>query len=124
MVPNISATALTLTAASASGNGADQDNSWFSGVQLLVKITAISGTTPTITFIVEGKDPASGDYYAILTSAALNAVASTLLTIYPGATVAANTAVSSPLPKTWRVRYTIAGTTPSVTCTVGANLIK
>lgn len=35
----------------------------------------------------------------------------------PGVTVAANAAVSYPLPRTWRVVWTIGGTTPSFTIT-------
>lgn len=123
MFPNDSVSALTLTAASANGNSADLDNRFYRGVQLAVNISAISGTSATLTVIVEGYDPASASYYTLLTSAGLTATGLTVLTIYPGVTVAANVAVSNALARTWRVRYTITGTTPSVTATVGANLI-
>jgi hypothetical protein len=46
------------------------------------------------------------------------------LAIYPGATVVANAAVSYPLPRTWRLAWTIGGTTPSFTFSVGAQYVK
>lgn len=123
MTQNTNKALLTLTAASASGQIVAQDNPFWRGVQLVVDITAITGTTPTLTVIVEGMDEASGKFYALLTSAALSATGTTLLTVYPGVTAAANVAAAQALPKTWRVRYTIAGTTPAVTATVGASLV-
>ena len=43
--------------------------------------------------------------------------AATVLAVYPGVTSAANAAVSYPLPRTWRVAWTIGGTTPSFSIT-------
>lgn len=113
-----------LQAASASGNSADQNNVSARGIKLVIDITAISGTTPTLTVTLQGKDKASGKYYTLLASAALNAVGTTVLEVFPGATAVANLAANSQLPKTWRVSYAIGGTTPSVTATVGASLIE
>lgn len=90
------------------------------GVMVVIDITAITGTTPTLTVVVQGFDPLSGKYFTLLASAALNAVATTLLTIYPGAAATANVSANLPLPKTWRISWTIAGTTPAVTATIGA----
>lgn len=114
---------LTLTAASASGAGGDQVNPSARGVQIGVNITAISGAGASLTVIVEGLDLASGQHYTLLSSAALTATGFTLLTVYPGAAVVANSSASTPLPRGWRVSYVIAGTTPSVTATVGASLV-
>jgi hypothetical protein len=115
---------ITLAAASVGVASADQVNTGNRGVQIGLNVTAITGTgTPSVQVIVEGKDAASGVYYAILTSAAITATGFTQLIVYPGATVAANVAVSQPLPKTWRVRTVIAGSTPGITATIGASLI-
>lgn len=110
-------------AITADGQTNDQLNAKGRGVVILANITALAGTSPTITFIVEGKDPVSGNYYTILTSAALAVTGLTALTVYPGATAAANVTVSLPLARTFRVRWTVGGTTPSVTVSLGAILL-
>jgi hypothetical protein len=113
---------LTLAAANANTNGADQTNSFASGISVVVDITAITGVGATLVVTLEGKDPVSGKYYTILASAGLTAVGTTVLKVFPNATAAANLAVNAPLPKTYRVRATITGTTPAITATVGASL--
>ena len=118
---NQSITALKLTAASASTDSGDLENISSVGASIVIDITAITGTTPTATFTVQGKDPVSGKYYTILASTALNATGTTVLKIYPGLTVAANSVASDVLPRTFKVAVTIAGTTPAVTATVGVN---
>jgi hypothetical protein len=120
MTSMVDTTQLALVAASASQAGPDNENYGAIGLQVGVNITALTGTAPTMTVIVEGKDK-SGAYYTLLSSAALNAVAFTLLTLYPGVTPAANLAVSQVLPRNWRVRVVIAGTTPAVTATISAS---
>lgn len=115
---------LTLAAqGAATVNGADQTNLNGRGVQVVVDITAISGTSPTLTVVIQGKDAASGKYYNLLSSAALNATGTTLLTLYPGAPTTANASSPQVLPATWRVIATVGGTGPSVTATVGASVI-
>lgn len=116
-------TLVTHSAAAAGVNGADQTNAVGRGVHVVVDITAITGTSPTLTVTIEGKDAASGKYYTLLASAALAAVGTTLLTVYPGVTAAANASASQVLPRTWRVRTAIGGTTPAVTATVGASVV-
>lgn len=115
-------TLATLTAASAGANTADQSNDASSGIKIVIDVTAISGTTPTLTVTLQGKDVASGKYYTILASAAISAVGTTVLSVRPGLTAAANQVANDFLPRTWRVSYAIAGTTPSVTATIGASL--
>jgi hypothetical protein len=110
-------------AASAGVNGGDQTNTLFRGLKLVIDITAISGTSPTLTVTVQGKDPVSGKYYTILASAALAAVATTVLTVYPGAPATANVSANDVLPSTWRVISSIGGTGPSVTATIAALLV-
>ena len=116
--------AVVLSAATTSSDSQKLDNLRWRGAQICVNITAVAGTGPTFTVIVEGHDAASGQYYTLLSSAALSAVGTTVLTVYPGAAVAANSVASNVLPKVWRIRYTIAGTTPAITATIGVNLIN
>ena len=119
MSANTFFTARKQTAQATTVNSGDLDNPAGSATAFVVDITAITGTTPSATFLVEGKDPVSGKYYTILASAALTAAGTTVLRVFPGATAAANASVNDFIPKTFRVTCTIAGTTPAVTATVG-----
>ena len=121
---NVDTPALIFHSASSAGAPCtDQLNVNGRGLQVVVSITAGTGTAPTLQVIIEGKDIASGVYYPIFTSTAIAAAASTtLLSIYPGLTGSA-TVGNQVLPRTWRVRTVIAGTTPVVTATVGASVI-
>lgn len=114
------------SAKAASGNSATAlTNHNGSGVHLFVNVSAVSGTTPTLAVRVQVQDPVSSSWVDLPGAATANITATglTLLTIYPGATVAANSAVSLPLPRTWRLAWTIGGTTPSFTFSVGAQYI-
>lgn len=121
---NVNTAALITLAAQGAGTvtSADQTNKQGRGVQIGINITAIGGT-PTLTVTVEGKDSVSGVYYTLLASAAISAAGFTLLTVYPGAPSTANVSAPQVLPMTWRVKAVVAGTTPSVTATIGASVI-
>lgn len=123
MLEKISLTEATLTAASAGANGTDQVNDLRKGILLFVHISAISGTSPTLTVTLQGKSPVSGQYYTILATTALNATGTTVLKVYPGLTTAANSAANDILPSVYRVNTAIGGTSPSVTATVSSVLI-
>lgn len=126
LVPaNVDVGALITHAAAGAGvvNGADQTNLNGSGIKVVVDITGITGTAPSLTVAIQGKDTASGKYYNLLTSAALTANGTYVLTVYAGLVAAANVAVNDVLPRTWRIVSTIAGTAPVVTATVGAVVI-
>lgn len=90
-------------------NGDDQENINWRGVHVVVDLTAVGGTTPQVIVTIEGKDPRSGNYYTILASGALNAVATTVLRVYPGLTAAANLTANDILPRTWRVKAVVSG---------------
>lgn len=102
-------------------NSSDQVNYNARGVIVTVDITAY--TSGTLTCTIKYKDSLSGKYITQLASAALAAAATTQLTVYPGVTVAANGAVSQPLPRVWRVEMTVGDAT-SITYSVSANLIN
>jgi hypothetical protein len=122
MSANIFSTAMKLTAQATTVSSGDCDNTAGSAAVFVIDITAITGTTPAVTFTVEGKDPISGKYYTILASASLTATGTTVLRVFPGVTAAANLSANDILPRTFRVTATISGTTPAVTATVGVLL--
>jgi hypothetical protein len=98
-----------------------QNNMFRNGVKLVVDITAISGSA-TLTVTIQGYDQVSGKFYTILTSAALAATATTVLTVYPSIAAAANTAANDVLPTSWRVQAVVA-VAGTVTATIGAALL-
>lgn len=124
IVPADTGALITLSASAAGVNGADQINPSRRGLKLVIDITAITGTTPSLTVTIQGKDPVSGKYFNILASAALTATGTTVLTVYPGLTAAANVTANDVLPRNWRVISAIAGTTPAVTATIAASLVN
>lgn len=119
-------TLVTMTASAAAVNSPNLQNEDGRGVQVVVRNTAGTGTTPTLTVTIQGYDPTSGEYYTLLASTAIAAgtPATTVLTVYPGVTASANVAVSAVLPFHWRVITTIGGTgTPTVTATISATVL-
>ncbi len=98
------------------------------GVVLTSNVTAVSGTTPSVTTTVQYLDPASGNWVALsAASAAQTAAGTSTITVYPGVTTAApgtgSLAVNAPLPRSWRLLWTVTGTIPSLTFSVGASYI-
>jgi hypothetical protein len=113
-------------AKTATGNGATITNVGNKGVQILVNMGAVSGTTPTAVIKVQGSTDAGTSWYDIpgATTASLTATGLYGITIYPGIAVTAGVATtgttataSMVIPRTWRIVWTIGGTTPSFTIT-------
>lgn len=115
---------VTLSSASASGTSSDQTNLVHRGLKCMVHISAISGTSPTLTVSLRYKDGASSQYGTLLTSASLTATGNTVLTVYPGVGVTSNVSASDYVPRTWDISYTIGGTSPSVSGTIGCNYLN
>lgn len=110
----------------ASGNGVTLANVGNKGVQISILVGTVSGTTPTCIFKVQGSVNNSSSWFDIpgATTASITATGHYGITIFPGVTPVAGvtttdtTAVASAvLPRSWRVVWTIAGTTPSFTIT-------
>jgi hypothetical protein len=117
-------TIATLTAAgSGSVTGTQLDTQQAKGCLVFINISAISGTSPTLTVMLKGLDSTSGTAYTVLASAALTATGLTVLRVYPGLTAAANAVANDVTPVASRIDYTIGGTTPSVTATISMQLI-
>jgi hypothetical protein len=101
----------------------DLQNLSHRGIKLYINISAVSGTGPTLTVTIQGKDPVSGQYFTVLVSVALATTGETVLTVYPGLAATANVGANDVLPATWRVQALVAGTTPTVTATIAASLL-
>jgi hypothetical protein len=89
-------------------------------LDVIVDITA--WTAGSITLTLQGQDPASGTWYTLLASAALAAVATTVLRIGPGLTAAANLVANVALPRTWRVSVAVGGA-QSITYSIGFSAV-
>lgn len=97
--------------ATSSNNSGDLPVDSFSELALDINITAVSGTTPTIQFIMERKGN-DNNYYQIYASASINsnqAISTSL---------GAGMAQSVSFGTTARLRWVIGGTTPSFTFSV------
>lgn len=121
-------TAVSVEASAArttTATGTSQINHNARGVYLFVNVTAVSGTTPALAVRLQVQDPVSATWVDLpgAVTASLTAAGLTMLTVYPDVTAAANVAVDAPLPRTWRAAWTITGTTPSFTFSVGAQYI-
>lgn len=115
-------TVLASAARTATVASADQYNpDGWRGLHLVIDATAITAT-PSVVFTIQGKDPVSGQYYTILASAAVTAVSTTVLRVFPGATAAANTVANDTLPAIWRVNA-VHGDADSITYSVGVSYL-
>lgn len=102
---------------------ADQNGFNVSRVICVYRQSTFSGG-PSTTFTIQNKDAASGQYYSLVTSAAVTSGASTNILV-AGAGVATTASISANLPiaKTWRLSATVGGTTtPTVTGTIGCSV--
>lgn len=107
-MPNLGATELVVTSAARTTSGSSTPTSgWGVVSQLRVQLeaTAASGTTPTLDVVVE--DTVDGtNYNTIATFTQLTAAGRQVVN------------VTTPFADTLRVRWTVAGTTPSFTFSV------
>lgn len=113
----------TLVAAAAGGNSPDQLNVGHRGVKVYVNVTVLGGTTPALNVFVEEKDPVSGLYFPIngAVGLAITVTGLIVITVFPGLASSGGSVAGDVLPPTWRIRWTITGTTPTVTATIGAS---
>lgn len=100
----------TQAAQSAGSNSGSLDVQSVNALAIDVNISAISGAGATLTVIYE-RLGADGNWYPQYTSAGLTATGNTSANVGLGATT------NAVLTNTGRLRWTIAGTTPSVTFT-------
>jgi hypothetical protein len=87
----------------ANGNSSDMDVSPFSVLEIELKVTAVSGTTPTLDVYIEGKFENTGDYKVLASQTGITATGIWYFTINPNAF------------RNLRVRWVVGGTSPSFT---------
>ena len=95
----------------ASGSTADISVSDFSAMEIVVKVTAVSGTTPSLSVYVEGKFETTGDYKPLVYVENISSTNIWYLT------------VTQLIFGTIRVRWVVSGTSPSFTFTVAAEAV-
>jgi hypothetical protein len=86
-----------------SGNSGDIDVSPFTVIELELKVTSVSGTTPTLSVYIEGKFENTGDYKTLASQENITAAGTWFFTINPNAF------------RYLRVRWVVGGTSPSFT---------
>lgn len=105
-------------------DSSDLDGGYGKGLLVFINVTALAGTTKTLTVTVSGKDPYSGVYYTILASTAISATGFTVLRVFPGLTAAANATANDILPPDFKITAAVAGTgAVAVTATISAAVI-
>jgi len=92
------------------------------GTELLVFIDiALDPAAAAVTFLIDGLDVASGNWYNILTSAALAATGKTILRVSTRLTASANLIAKDIVPHEFRGRTTVADA-DSMTYSMGYSL--
>lgn len=111
-------------AKTATGNGATVANSGNKGVQIVIAIGTVTGITPTAVFKVQTSVDGGTNWVDLpgATTASLVATGNWGITIYPGQVVTAGTTTTGTtatangvIPRSWRMVWTLGGTTPSFT---------
>jgi hypothetical protein len=90
----------------ASGDSVDIDVSTITALELILKVTAVSGTNPVLSVYIEGKFEATGDYKPLVYQENITATGIWFSTITQLAF------------RYIRVRWVVSGTSPSFTFTV------
>jgi hypothetical protein len=117
-VPGFQSEEILLTAQTDTATTGDLTNLCNKGIHVLLRISAIA--TATCVLKVEGKDPASGEYYTLLESAALNSTGVKELLIFPGATATANVSANVFLPPIFKITNTVTLGGGTIAYTLGA----
>lgn len=113
----------TLTAGTAATtNSADQNGYNVSRVICVFRQSTYQNS-PSTTFKIQNKDAASGQYYDLVTSAAVTtSTSASAIAAGAGVATASNVSIGLPIAKTWRTSVTVGGTTPVVTGTIGCSV--
>ena len=117
-------TVFASAARTATANSADISSRGYAGGIFFVNVSAVSGTSPSMTLNIQHKDPLSGQYKTIGSSAAITATGTTMLVIYPGIAGVANTNFNNILGEEFRINATITGTSPSFTFSVSFDGVR
>jgi len=89
------------------------------GIHVVLDVT-VPGTGE-IVLSIEGKDQMSGEYYTLLTGAAVSTDSTNVYKVMPDITAATNVAVNDMVPETFRIKVT-HNNVNAITYSVGASL--
>jgi len=92
----------------ASGNTAEIIAEQFSALEILVKVTSVGGTTPTLSVYIEGKFEATGDWKTLASQENITTTGTWFLTINPL------------IFRVIRARWVVGGTDPLFVVTIAA----
>lgn len=110
----------------ATGNGATQTNTTAKGAHIIINMGAVTGTTPTFIAKLQGSADNGTTWYDLPSANTASLVTTGVfgIMIYPGLSTVAGTTttgttaqIASTLPRSWRLVWTIGGTTPSFSIT-------
>ncbi len=107
-------------ARTANEDSAELNNSKWKGAQIIIDAT-VEVATASVVFTVRGKDDVSGKFYDLISSSAITAIGTTVLTIYPGVIEAGNK-ISDCLPETFLIHAEHADA-DALTYSVGVNML-
>lgn len=115
---------ITLTAAGAGTTDSDdQVNASSRGLMVTINVSAKTGTIDLVVSI-QRKDPASGVYTTLLSSASITTVSTTTLIVTPDIAASANAIAQTFLGENWRIRAVSGtGSSPVITATISACLL-
>lgn len=100
--PPVSGTILASASRTTTQTQADQSNSGFRGISVVLDMTIVG--SGSVTLEIDVKDPVSGKYISLLTGAAVIANSTNVYRVYPGATAAANLVANDNLWDTYRIK--------------------
>lgn len=120
-------TVLSVASGTTTQTSTDQANVNFRGAYIIVNVTTLTGTSPTLTPKIQGKDPVSGQYFSLLlATAAISAAGTFVYLIYPNAAAGAQGVTQSSgfsLPAHWNIAMTAGGTVTNEAYTVSASYL-
>jgi len=93
-----------------------------SGTGVVITLDVTAGATLSLTTVIQRKDPASGKYVTLLTSAAVTGVSTNTYKVHPDLTAVTNLVANDVLTGTFRVVVT-HGNATSCTYTVGYSVV-
>jgi hypothetical protein len=117
----LTGTVFASAARTATPTAVEIDTQRCKGIRLYINVTAASAT-PSVVFDIKTVDPVSDTKTILLSSAAITGTGHTLMVVYPGATAAANVAVSNVVGSKVQIVATHADA-DSITYSVGYALI-
>ena len=107
----------------ASFTGTDIHNPGYGNVHVYLDVT-LDAASASITLSIQGKDLTSGDYYTLLSSAAVSAVTTgpNRYSVGTGVATVTNVSLNAALPKVWRV-IVVGADTDAITYSISADLL-